>query len=163
MVAVNLKRIVRHLMMTHWRVKAAFPPRILSAIEKAIRESHDAHVGQVRFVVEGALHSVALFDGLTARERAIDVFSLLRVWDTEHNNGVLIYVLLADRDVEIIADRGIHSRVSTAEWESICRLMEAHFRCREFELGTLRGLEKVTTLLRNLCKTPAHSDVEEYY
>ncbi|AQH05126.1 hypothetical protein A9R05_39630 (plasmid) [Burkholderia sp. KK1] len=144
---MNLKRIFRHLMMTHWRVKAAFPPSILLAIENAIQESHDAHVGQVRFVVEGALHSAALFDGMNARERAIDVFSQLRVWDTEHNNGVLIYLLLADRDVEIIADRGIHSRVSGQEWEAICQSMEAHFRSGEYRLGALSGVAKITALL----------------
>ncbi len=134
--------------MTHWRVKAAFPTRTLSAIEKAIQESHKAHVGQVRFVVEGALHSAALFDGLTARERAIDVFSQLRVWDTENNNGVLIYLLLADRDVEIIADRGIHLRVPGEEWEAVCRMMESEFQRGEYRAGAVRGVEQVTVLLR---------------
>jgi uncharacterized membrane protein len=151
---VDLKRIVRHLLMTHWRVKVAFPPRTLSAIEIAIQESHKAHVGQVRFVVEGALHSAALFDGLTARERAIDVFSQLRVWDTEQNNGVLIYLLLADRDVEIIADRGVDLRVQHREWEALCRGMEKEFQHGAFELGALRGIEQVTDLLKN--HFPAH-------
>jgi hypothetical protein len=122
---VDLKRIFRHLLMTRWRVRRAFSARVLSAIESAIRESHRTHAGQVRFVVEGALDSADLFDGLTARERSIDVFSQLRVWDTEHNNGILIYLLLADRDVEIVADRGIDTRVSGEEWEAICRMMEA--------------------------------------
>ncbi|ACC71226.1 TPM domain-containing protein [Paraburkholderia phymatum] len=145
---VDLKRIVHHLSMTRWSVNAAFPPRTLSAIEQAIRESHRAHMGQVVFVVEGALHSTPLFDGLTARERAIDVFSQLRVWDTECNNGILIYLLLADRDVEIIADRGIHSRVSTQEWEAICSKMESEFRYGNYESGAVRGIEQVTALLR---------------
>ena len=145
---VNARRIVRHLSMTNWRVKAAFHPKALTTIRDAIQDSHKTHIGQVQFVVEGALHSAALIDGMTARERAIDVFSQLRVWDTEYNNGILIYLLLADRDVEIIADRGIHSRVRATDWEAICGLMEAHFRCGEFELGTLRGVEKITKLLR---------------
>jgi uncharacterized membrane protein len=145
---VNLKRIIRHLLMTHWRVKAAFPLRSLSAIEKAVQESHQAHIGQVRFVVEGALHSSALFEGLTARERAIDIFSQLRVWDTEYNNGVLIYLLLADRDVEIIADRGIHARVGVEEWEDVCKQMESDFHHSQYQSGAIRGIEQVTALLK---------------
>ncbi|WP_177200469.1 TPM domain-containing protein [Paraburkholderia diazotrophica] len=156
---MDLKRIVRHLMMTHWRVKVAFPQRTLSVIEIAIHESHKAHVGQVRFVVEGALHSAALFDGLTARERAIDAFSQLRVWDTEDNNGVLIYLLLADRDVEIVADRGIHSRVSGDEWEAVCRMMELEFQCAKYESGAVRGIEQVTALLKK--HFPAHRPPRE--
>jgi uncharacterized membrane protein len=158
-VTVKLKRIIRHLVMTHWRVKTAFPPRTLSAIDKAVRESHKAHVGQVRFVVEGALHSAALFDGLTARERAIDVFSQLRVWDTEQNNGVLIYLLLADRDVEIIADRGIHLRVPSEEWEAVCRMMESEFQRGKYQAGAVRGVEQVTVLLKK--HFPAHRPPRE--
>ncbi|BCF95908.1 hypothetical protein PPGU19_004770 [Paraburkholderia sp. PGU19] len=156
---MDLKRIIRHLLMTHWRVNAAFPPRTLSVIEKTIQESHKAHVGQVRFVVEGALHNAALFDGLTARERAIDVFSQLRVWDTEQNNGVLIYLLLADRDVEIIADRGIHLRVSAAEWEAVCQMMESEFQRGKYQAGAVRGVEQVTVLLKN--HFPAHRPPRE--
>ncbi|MEI5998089.1 TPM domain-containing protein [Paraburkholderia bengalensis] len=145
---MDFKRIVRHLSMTRWSVNAAFPPRTLRAIEQAIRESHRAHIGQVLFVVEGALHSTPLFDGLTARERAIDVFSQLRVWDTECNNGILIYLLLADRDVEIVADRGINSRVATQEWETICSMMESEFRSGSYESGAVHGIEQVTALLK---------------
>ncbi|HWS16137.1 MAG TPA: TPM domain-containing protein, partial [Candidatus Methylomirabilis sp.] len=85
-----------------------------------------------------------LFRGHSARERAIDVFSLLRIWDTERNNGVLIYLLLADRDVEIVADRGIHAKVGTEGWETICRPMETAFRQGDFEGGVIRGIQAVT-------------------
>lgn len=145
---MDLKRLVRHLFMTRWQVNAAFPRRSLIAIEKAIRESHRAHIGQVLFAVEGDLPSAALFKGLSARERAIAVFSELRVWDTEHNNGVLIYLLLADRDVEIVADRGIHAKVGSDEWETICRAMEADFRRGKYQAGVVRGVEQVTQLLK---------------
>lgn len=148
MVAMDIKRVVRHLFMSRWHVNLAFPPKTLRAIEKAVRESHRAHIGQVRFAVEGALHIGVLLKGMSARERAIDVFSELRVWDTEHNNGVLIYLLLADRDVEIVADRGVHSKVHAAEWEAICQNMEAEFRSGRYETGVLRGVEQVTELLR---------------
>jgi uncharacterized membrane protein len=145
---MDLKRVVRHLLMSRWHVNSAFPPRTLRAIEKAVRESHRAHIGQVRFAVEGALHIGALLNGMSARERAIDVFSELRVWDTEHNNGVLIYLLLADHDVEIVADRGVHAKVHAAEWETICQNMEADFRLGKYEAGVLRGIEQVSELLK---------------
>lgn len=140
---VNLQRWLRHLMTSPARVRRRFPPPVLSAIEAAIRVSEIRHLGEIRFVVEGALGTGALWRGQTARERAIELFSLLRVWDTEHNNGVLIYLLLADRDMEIVADRGIHRRVDPAEWERVCRLMEAHFRNGEFERGVLEAVAAV--------------------
>jgi uncharacterized membrane protein len=144
---MDIKRVLRHLLMTRWHVNLAFPTRTLNAIEKAIRASHRAHMGQVRFAVEGALHVGALWKNTSARDRAIEVFSDLRVWDTEHNNGVLIYLLLADRDVEIVADRGVHARVHAAEWEAICQNMEANFRLGKYEAGVLQGIEQVSGLL----------------
>ena len=144
---MNIKRIVRHLAMTDWQVRRLFRPHTLHAIEAAIKEGEQLHSGQIRFAVEGALHSSALLRGHSARAQAIDVFSLLRVWDTEHNNGVLIYLLLADHDVEIVADRGIHAKVGTREWEHICHVMEAAFRQGRYEEGTLEGIRSVTRLM----------------
>ncbi|ABC39486.1 TPM domain-containing protein [Burkholderia thailandensis] len=144
---MDIARFARHLLMTRWRVGTAFPKRTLGKIERAIKTSHEKHVGQLRFAVEGALHVSMLFRGTTARERAIDAFSELRVWDTEHNNGVLIYLLLADHDVEIVADRGIHARVDSDDWEKVCREMEAEFRRGRFEAGSIHGIEAVTALL----------------
>ncbi|MHB1013420.1 MAG: TPM domain-containing protein [Desulfobacteria bacterium] len=141
---MDMKRIARHLMATGWMVKRAFPRDTLEAIDKAIKASETAHRGEIRFAVEGSLHIEPLLRGQTARERAIDVFSQLRIWDTEHNNGVLIYLLLADRDVEIVADRGIHGKVGDQEWEGICRKMEAAFRQGDFEGGVVRGIREVT-------------------
>jgi uncharacterized membrane protein len=141
---MDLARIARHLMATRWMVIRAFPGDTLTAIERAIKESEATHRGEIRFVVEGALEIAPLLRGQSARERAIDVFSQLRVWDTEHNNGVLIYLLLADRDVEIVADRGIHARVGPREWERICRKMEAAFRQSDFEGGVVAGIQEVT-------------------
>ena len=131
-------------MVTRLTVKRAFPRDALVAIEEAIKGSEIGHRGEIRFVVEGALHIEPLLRGQTARERAIDVFSHLRIWDTERNNGVLIYLLLADRDVEIVADRGIHGKVGPQEWERICRKMEAAFRQGDFEGGVVGGLREVT-------------------
>lgn len=141
---MNIKRIVKHLLMTHWQVKRGFPCQALIAIEQAIKASETAHVGEIRFVVEAALDGTPLFKGQSARERAIDMFSQLRVWDTEHNNGVLIYLLLADRDVEIVADRGIHAKVGSQEWEKICRKMETAFKQANYEVGVISGVQAVT-------------------
>ena len=140
---MNIQRISRHLLMTEWQVKRAFPRDALAAIANAIKTSETRHGGEIRFAVEGALHSAALFKAQSARERAIEVFANLHIWDTEHNNGVLIYLLLADRDVEIVADRGVHVKVGAHEWESICRGMEAAFGQAKYQQGVVSGIEAV--------------------
>jgi uncharacterized membrane protein len=144
MVAMNFKRIVKHLLVTDGQVKKVFPPSTLSKIEQAIKASETSHVGEIRFVVEGGLDGVPLFQGQSARDRAIDLFSQLRVWDTQHNTGVLIYLLLADRAVEIVADRGIHANVESQGWTTVCRQMEAAFGESNFEGGVVSGVQAVT-------------------
>jgi uncharacterized membrane protein len=144
---MGIRRIGRHLIEHRWRVRKNFPPRVLAAIEQAIKAGEATHSGQIRFVVEGALDGVPLFRDQPARERALDVFSHLRIWDTAHNNGVLIYLLLADRDVEIVADRGIDAKVGAKVWAKICADMEADFRRADFEGGVVRGIEEVSRQL----------------
>ncbi|MEK6749824.1 MAG: TPM domain-containing protein [Pseudomonadota bacterium] len=144
---MNFTRILRHLFMPPWRVRLAFPARTLRAIEAAIHECETTHAGEIRFAVESALPLFPLLRGQTARARALEVFAHLRVWDTEHNNGVLIYLLLADHDVEIIADRGVHARVGGEAWEQICREMEVLFRDGKFEAGVLHGVREVSKQL----------------
>jgi uncharacterized membrane protein len=146
---MGIKRIGRHLLANRSRVRKAFPAKALAAIERAIKASEATHSGQIRFVVEGALDGAPLLRNQSARARALDIFSQLRIWDTAHNNGVLIYLLLADRDVEILADRGIDAKVSAAEWENICRAMEAEFGKGNFDAGVLKGIEAVS---RHLAK-----------
>jgi len=136
-------RTIRHLSSGRAAVRRAFPRQTLDAIEHAIRETETMHTGQIRFAVEPALDLKLLLAGRTARERAIEVFSELRVWDTESNNGVLIYLLLADHDVEIVADRGVHARLGQAVWEEICLEMESAFRAGKFEQGVLAGIHSV--------------------
>ena len=151
---MGIRRIGRHLVEHRWRARRDFPPRVLAAIERAIKTGEATHSGQVRFVVEGALDGAPLFRDQPARERAIDIFAKLRIWDTTHNNGVLIYLLLADRDVEIVADRGIDAKVGAAGWQKICTEMETDFKTRNFERGVIRGIEAVS---RQLAKYfPAH-------
>ena len=141
---MNIQRIVRHLLVTDGQVKRAFPLSALNKIEQAIKASESAHVGEIRFVVEGALDGAPLYRGQSGRERAIDLFSQLRVWDTQHNSGVLIYLLLADRDVEIVADRGIDAVVGSQAWTEVCHQMEAAFRQSDFEGGVMSGVQAVT-------------------
>lgn len=145
---MKLHRILKHLVTDHWTVKRAFPERSMGVIEKAIREIEAGHSGQIRFAVEASLDFPALLRGQSARERAVEVFSQLRVWDTEHNNGVLIYLLLADRDVEIVADRGIHAKLEQEHWEGICREMEQAFKRGDFEAGVIAGIRAVGSHLQ---------------
>jgi len=144
---MSIGRITRHLLQHHWRRRIVFPPRVLARIEQAIKAGEATHAGQVRFVVEGALDGAPLFRNQPARERALDIFSQLRIWDTARNNGVLIYLLLADRKVEIIADRGIDAKVGAAGWEKICVEMESDFRGGDFERGVIKGIESVSRLM----------------
>jgi uncharacterized membrane protein len=144
---MGIKRIGRHLVQHRWLARKHFPPRVLAAIERAIKAGEATHSGQVRFVVEGALDGKPLFRNQPPRGRALDIFSKLRVWDTAHNNGVLIYLLLADRDVEIIADRGIDAKVGAAGWQKICAAMETQFRAGKFEVGVIKGIEAVSRQL----------------
>ncbi len=124
-----------------------FSKASLQRIESAITASETKHTGEIRFVVEGGLHPFEILIEKTPRERGIELFSLLKIWDTELNNGVLIYLLLADRDVEIVADRGIDKHVGYDRWDIICHDMEMLFRRGEFEAGVLQGIEEITSAL----------------
>jgi uncharacterized membrane protein len=141
---MGIKRIGKHLVEHHWRAKRVFPKQVLDLIEQAIKAGEATTSGQVRFVVEGALDGRPLFSNQSARDRALDIFSHLRIWDTPHNNGVLIYLLLADRDVEIVADRGIDAKVGSAVWQKICAGMEADFRVGNFSGGVIKGIQAVS-------------------
>jgi uncharacterized membrane protein YgcG len=152
---MDLKRIMRHLSIGHAAARRIFPLRAMREIENAIRTAEARHAGQIRFAIEASLELAPLLAGQTAQQRAIEVFSKLRVWDTEHNNGVLIYLLLADRDVEIVADRGIHVKLGKAVWEDICHGMETAFSEGKFEAGVLAGIHAVGEHLSR--HFPAHS------
>lgn len=144
---MRLSRLLRHLGFAPWRVRRWFPHATLHAIAAAIHAAEQTHGGEIRFAVEGALDLPELWRGLSPRERAIEVFSHLHVWDTAHNDGVLIYLLLAERDVEIVADRGLHPQIPAAAWEQVCRGMEALLRQGRFEAAALHGVTEVSALL----------------
>ncbi|GMU71046.1 MAG: hypothetical protein DYH14_07705 [Betaproteobacteria bacterium PRO3] len=137
----------RHAITDRADVRRAFPEASLDRIERAIGAAEARHAGQIVFAIEPALPVSRVVAKLSPRDRALEVFGLLRVWDTEHNNGVLVYLLLADRDVEIVADRGIHARVGQDMWQHVCEAMEAAFREGRYEDGALAGIEAVSAQL----------------
>jgi len=149
MVMQRLKRMLKHGLSSDWQRRRCFPSQSLDKIEAAIRDCESAHAGEIRFAVETALPFRALWQNQSPRERAIAIFAQQHVWDTEHNNGVLVYVLLAERDVEIVADRGVgNTRVDAREWEACCQVMEEHFRRGEFEVGAVAGIQAVAAVLQ---------------
>jgi uncharacterized membrane protein len=140
-------RWLRHLLMTGWKLRRCFPPPTLEAIRRAIGEGERGHGGEVLFAVESCLDIRRLLAGQSARDRALEVFAELRAWDTETNVGVLIYLLLAEHDIEIVADRGFTGRVTDAEWQAVCRAMEEHLHAGRFEAGALEGIRLTSALI----------------
>jgi len=144
---VKLKRWLVHALMPPWRWRLAFPKATLDAIAQTIRQSESQHSGELRFVVENTLAGHKLWRGMSARQRGLELFAQLGVWDTEANSGVLIYLLLADREVHIIADRGIAKKVAQAHWNTIAETMQAAFAKGDFTGGSLAGIGQISRLL----------------
>jgi uncharacterized membrane protein len=152
-----VSRLVRHLLMPDWLARRHFPAATLGRIEAAIRESESRHRGEIRFAIEGGLAPAHLKHATRARAR--QVFAQLGVWDTEENSGVLIYVQLVDRRIEIVADRGIAREVAQAEWDAVCRAMEQAFRRGEYEAGAVQAIRAVTEILaRHFPAGPANAN-----
>ena len=146
----------RHAITDRGHVARAFPPGSLDRIERAIGEAEARHAGQIVFAIEPALPVGRVLAKLAPRERALEIFGLMRVWDTEDNCGVLVYLLLADRDVEVVADRGIHRIVGEAAWQATCARMESAFREGRFAAGLEAGICEINALLeRHFPRTEA--------
>jgi uncharacterized membrane protein YgcG len=139
----RFSRFFEHLLSNPWQVHERFCEVGLTTIEQAITDSEARHTGEIRFVVESGLDIYEIIFNKTPRARAIELFGLLHIWDTEHNNGVLIYLCLADHDVEIVADRGVDQHVGYARWDAICHDMEVKFKRGEFEGGVLQGIAAI--------------------
>lgn len=144
---MTFPRVLKHAITPRWLALRPFTSAALNGIEAAIKASESTHRAELRFVAEGDLDLLPALRGQTPRDRAVDVFSRLRVWDTAENNGVLIYVQCVDHAIEIVADRGISARVPQAEWDAICRRMETAFREGSYEAGAVAGIEAITALL----------------
>ncbi len=144
---MRFRRMLRHLLTDQWSVRRALPRSAMRSIRELIGEQERRHGGELRFAIEASLPWGRLWRGQDARGRAVELFGQLRVWDTEHNSGVLIYLLLADKRVEIVADRGIHQEVGDAAWEAICGEMQQAFAAGRFEEGVSRGVVAISDLL----------------
>jgi uncharacterized membrane protein YgcG len=161
MTSHRFKRFWRHLATDHRSARRTFPAAVMRRIETAIAAGEKRHRGQLRFVVEPALPLSRVLASLPPRERALEVFGLLRIWDTEENIGVLVYVLLADRDVEIVADRGIDRLVGGNAWNAVCREMESAFRKGNHAEGAERGIAAINALLERHVPRAAGDAVNE--
>ena len=144
---MSLKRLLRHLASSPQALRRRLPASTLERIGQAIRRAEAGHQGEIRFAIEAALPWSYLWRNAPPRERALMVFSKLRVWDTEHNNGVLVYVQLVSRHIDIVADRGIGSRVEQAEWNAVCREMEQAFANGAYEDGALKAIERIAAVV----------------
>ena len=143
----TVKRILRHRWLDARDAHRAVPPEMVERLMRRVSASEARHSGEVRICVEAALPTSYLWKSLRARDRAITLFGKLRVWDTEHNNGVLIYLLLAERAIEIVADRGLNARVSADEWQAMARRMGAAFKEARYEDGLTQALAEVSAVL----------------
>lgn len=144
---MNFGRLTRHIFMPRRSLRRAFDESALNAIEKAITDTEKTHGGEVRIALEASLDPAELFSDITPRQRALQAFSHLGVWDTELNNGVLIYVLWADRDVEIVADRGFNGRISAQEWSDVCHRMEQLFSQGSAASAVIAGIQAAGALI----------------
>ncbi|TAN49475.1 MAG: hypothetical protein EPN21_11685 [Methylococcaceae bacterium] len=144
---MNIKRLLKHLMMPAWLAHRAFRRTDLDAIEAAVRASEHRHCGELRVVIEGPLDLAEVWRNRPVRQRAVAHFAHQHIWDTEDNSGILLYIQLVDRRVEIVADRGISAKVAQAQWDAICRAMENAFRRQAYRQGVLEAIELATALL----------------
>lgn len=138
---------MQHLTATGWGLRRVLDTASLEAIENTIAETERLHGGEIRFAIEANLGAADLMRGVTPRDRALQMFAELGVWDTEANNGVLIYVLWADHDVEIVADRGFNGRVTPEAWADVCHTMERLFAAGKARQAAVEGILAVGNLI----------------
>ena len=144
---MDLKRLIRHAFTFEFAVRRVFTPYLLDTIERTITACEQRHGGEIRFAIEGSLHVSEIWSGITPRERALQVFARLGVWDTAANNGVLIYLLFADRDIEIVADRGLNDHIDAGQWSEICQRMDQQLASGKAEDACIAAIEAVSKLL----------------
>ncbi len=145
----RLARILKHRWIDERDVARALPSAALERIEARVAHSERGHSGEIRVCIEAGLPLSYLWKRLSARDRAVTLFGKLRVWDTEANNGVLIYLLLAEHRIEIIADRGLNQHVAASQWAQIIEGMRPAFRAGQFEQGLAQAVDAVDALLQH--------------
>jgi hypothetical protein len=144
----TLARIFRHLTTTSLTGRRTFPLHTLKAIQTAIAQGEAQHRAEVRLIVEPSLTLWDVIGGLHTRERARELFSHYRIWDTEENCGILIYINLADHKVEIIADRTATRAIPSSDWQSVCHTMTQGFARGDFHDSAIQALAQLSTLLK---------------
>jgi uncharacterized membrane protein len=144
---VELARALKHLLIPDRMALRPFRDAALDRIEHMIGVSERSHGGEVRLVLEANMNPLEVLRGRSARDRALELFSLLRVWDTEHNSGVLVYLQMIDHRIEIVADRGISRLVAQSEWDVVCRRMESAFHAGRHEAGVVQAIGEIPQLL----------------
>ena len=140
-------RLLRHWLARLSGARRAFTPAVRESIEREITHAEAQHAGEICFVIEPALSFPLLWQGVSSRQRALSAFASLGVWDTAANNGVLIYVLFADRSVEVVVDRGISAHVPDADWQGLCSEVESHYRRADFDAGSQLAVRGVAQRL----------------
>ena len=156
----SIARLFRHLFAPGAR--RYFPMPALERIAQAIAAAEARHTGEIRFAVESAMHPRAVLAGMPVRARAEEVFAQLRVWDTQANNGVLLYLLLAEHRIEIVADRGFRGRVTPEQWRGVCQRLEERLRAGEHVEAVLQGLEGLSALVEaHFPRTGGEADENE--
>ena len=143
----RLGRVLRHRWVDQGDAERAIPPDMLERLMRRVAASERRHTGEIRICVEAGLPLSYLWRGAGARERAVTLFGKLGIWDTEHNNGVLVYLLLADQAIELVADRGLNRHVTPAQWQAMVERMRAPFSEGRFEDGLTQALEEVSAVL----------------
>ncbi len=143
----QLKRLFKHRWLDEDDARRAVPPALVQRLTQRVAASERRHSGEIRIHVEAGLPLSYLWRNATPRERAVALFGKLRVWDTEHNNGVLIYLLLAENAIELVADRGVNRHVPQAAWQAMVQRMGAAFKDGRFEDGLTQALEEVSAVL----------------
>lgn len=158
--ASGIRRLLRHLFTSNARRR--FPAADMDRIAAAIAEGERRHRGEICFAVESTLHWWGVVRGIQPHARALQAFSRLRVWDTAANNGVLVYLLLADHHIEIIADRGLHDLVSDAQWRGVCQLLEERLRSGDDADAVIAAIKQVSDLLAtHFPQIPGEVDADE--
>ncbi len=160
--ASRLLRLLKHRRLDEGDARRALGAGAPSRIAARVASSEALHTGQIRVCIEAGLPLSYLRRAAPARERAVTMFGKLGVWDTEHNNGVLLYVLLAEQAIEIVADRGLARRGEAGEWERIAAVMGQAFRAGRFEDGVNQGIDAVGALLQaNFERAPGQGNPNE--
>ncbi len=144
---LGLARLCRHFHAAYWGARRQLPAAALKRIGEAIAAAEQGHLGEICLVVEASLTPLQLWQRMDAHERALDVFAQSRTWDTAHNSGVLVYVLLGDRAVEIVSDRGLRA-IGQPAWDTIVARFRAAFASADAGLGCVQAITELGALLR---------------